>query len=90
MLAVFRYGGFESEAVGGKWLHETDEEEEECMKPRKQTPTRQQPFKIGRPSISESSTHGALFLENVFCGPRSRTTFEDVNKIKSSECSACV
>ena len=58
-LATFLYGRFE--VVGDKWLHETDEEEEECMKPRKQTPTRQQPFKKGRISISESSTHGALY-----------------------------
>ena len=34
-LAVFRYDGFEFEAIGDKWLHETDEEEEECKKPRK-------------------------------------------------------
>ena len=51
------------------------------MKPRKQTLTRQQPFKIGRISISKSSTDGAFFLEKVFCGLRSRTTFTDVNKI---------
>ena len=57
---------------------------------RKQTPTRQQTFKKGRVSISESSTHGALFLEKVFCGLRSRMTFADVNKIKLSECSASV
>ena len=55
-------------AVGDKWLHETDEEEEECMKPRKQTPTREQPFKKGCVDVSESSAHGALFLEKVFCG----------------------
>ena len=40
--------------------------------------------------IRESSTHGALFLEKVFCGLQSRTTFVDVDKIKSSECSASV
>ena len=34
--------------------------------------------------------HGALFLEQVFCGLWWRTTFADVNKIKSSECSASV
>ena len=45
-----------------------NEEEEECSKPRKQTPTRQQPFKKGRVRISESIRHGALFLEKVFCG----------------------
>ena len=70
MVAVFRYGRFESEAVGDKLLHETDEAEEECTKSRKQTPTRQQPFKKGRVGISESSTHSALFLEKVFCGLR--------------------
>ena len=41
-------GRFEYEAVGEKWLHETDKEEEECTKPRKQTPARQPPFKRGR------------------------------------------
>ena len=60
------------------------------MKPRKQTLTRQQTFKKGRVGISERSTHGALFLEKVFCGLRSGTTFADVNKIKFSECSASV
>ena len=39
-LAIFLHGGFEFETVGDKWLHETGEEEEECTKPRKQTPTR--------------------------------------------------
>ena len=33
------------EAVSDKWLHEIDEEQEECMKVRKQTPTRQELFK---------------------------------------------
>ena len=67
--AIFRYGGFEFEAdVGDSWLHETDEEEEECRKPRKQAPTTQQPFKKGRVGFSESSTHGALILEKAFCG----------------------
>ena len=89
-LTIFWYGGFEFEPVGDKWLHETDEEEEEIMKPRKQTLTRQQPFKKRRVSISESSTHVTLLLEKVFCGLRSRTTFADVNKIKSSEYSASV
>ena len=28
-LAIFRYDGFEFEAVSDKWLYETDEEEEE-------------------------------------------------------------
>ena len=60
------------------------------MKPRKQTPTKQQPFKKGRVGISKSSTHSALLLGKVFWGLRSRTTFADVNKIKSSECSASV
>ena len=60
------------------------------MTPRKQTPTRQQIFKKGRVGISENSTHGALFLEKVNCGLRSRITFADVNKIKSSECNASV
>ena len=78
------------EGVDGKWLHETDEEEEECTKPRKQTSTRQQPFKKGHVGISESSTHGALFLEKVFRSLQSRKTFTDVNKIKSSECGASV
>ena len=87
-LAIFLYGGFE--AVGHKWLHETDEEEEECTKPRKQPPTRHQQFKKGHVGISENKTHGALFLEKVFCGLRSSTTLADVNKIKSSECSASV
>ena len=44
----------------------------------------------GHVGISESSTHGSLFLEKMFCGLQSRTTFGDVNKIKSSECSASV
>ena len=60
------------------------------MKPRKQTPTRQQPFKKGCVGISESSTHGALLLEKVFFRFRSRTTFADVNEIKTFECSASV
>ena len=38
-LAIFLYGRFEFKAVGDKWLHKTDEEEEECSKPRKQTDT---------------------------------------------------
>ena len=38
-LAMFRYGGFEYEAVGGKWQHESGQEE--CKKPRKQALTRQ-------------------------------------------------
>ena len=36
-------------------------------------------------STSESSTHGAMFLEKVFCGLQLRATFADVNKIKLSE-----
>ena len=36
--------------------------------------------KEGRIGISESSSHGALFLEKMFCGLRSRTSFADVNK----------
>ena len=60
------------EAVGDKWQHETNEEEEECTKLQKQTPTRQQQFKKGRMGINKSSTHGALLLmrsliENDFC-----------------------
>ena len=31
-LAIFRYGGFEFEAVSDKWLYESDEEEGECTK----------------------------------------------------------
>ena len=76
--AIFLCGGFE--AVGDKWLQETDKEEEECAEPRKQTPTRQQLFKKGRVCISEMNTHGALFLEKVFCGLRSRTNFADLCK----------
>ena len=86
LYAIFQYGGFE--AVSDKWLHETDDEEDESAKPRKQTLTRQQTFKKGR--IGISSTHGALFLEKMVCGFQSRTTFTDVNKIKLSECSASV
>ena len=43
-------------------------EEEECMKSRKQTLTRQQPFKKGHVGISESSTHSVLrsSVENDF------------------------
>ena len=66
-LAIFQYGGFEFEAVGDKWLHETDEVEKECSKPRKQTPIRQQPYRKGCIGISESSTQRALLLEKVFC-----------------------
>ena len=76
-------------SVGDKWLHETDEEEEKCTKSRKQTLTRQQPFKKECVGISKS-THDALFLDKVFCGLRSRTTFADVNKIKLSECNTSV
>ena len=65
-------------------------EEEECTKSKKQTPTRQQPFKKGRISIIENITHDALFLEEVFCALRLGMTFADVNKIKSSKCSASV
>ena len=85
-LAIFRYCGFEFEAVGAKWLHENNEEEEECKKPRKQAPTRQQPFKKGCIGISERSIHSALLLEKVFCSLWSRTTLADVNKIKASQC----
>ena len=67
-----------------------DEEEEERTKPRKQTPTKQHPFKKGRVGISESSTHGALLLEKVFWSLQSRMTFTDVTKIKLSKCSASV
>ena len=56
-LAIFRYGGFEFKAVGDKWLHETDEEEKECTKPRKQTPTRQQPFNKKDASASVKAAH---------------------------------
>ena len=52
-LAIFWYGGFE--AVRVKWLHETDEEEEESTKPRKQTPTRQQTFKKRLVGISKTA-----------------------------------
>ena len=58
-LAIFRYGGFEFEALSDKWLHKTDKEEE-CKKPRKRALIRQQPIKKRRVSISKSSTHGAL------------------------------
>ena len=68
-LAIFGYDGFGLEAP--------NEEEEECMKPRKQAPTRQL-FKKGRVCIS---TRGALHLEKVFCSLRLRT-FTD----KASEC----
>ena len=71
-------------------MHKASEGDQECMKPMKQIPTRQQPFKKGRTGISESSTFGALFLEKAFCDLGSRTTFVDVNKIKLSECSASV
>ena len=72
-LATFRYGGFEFKAGGNKWWHETDEEEEECKKPRKQAPIRQL-FKKGCVGISESNTYGALLLEKVFCDLWSRMT----------------
>ena len=74
-LAIYRYGGFEFKAVCDKWLHKTAEKEEECTKQRKQTPTRQQPFKKGHIGISESSTHGALLLEKVFCGLQIKNDF---------------
>ena len=80
-LSIFRYGGFQAarnRRRGGR-MHKT----------KKQTPTRQQTFKKGCVA-RENSTHGALFLEKVFCGLRSRTTFADVNNIKSSECNASV
>ena len=67
-LAVFRYGRFEIKAVSDKWLHETNKEEEDCKKPKKQAGIRQQLFKKGRVGISESKTHGALLLEKVACG----------------------
>ena len=75
-LAIFRYGGFEFKAVSDKWLNKTDEEEEECKKPRKQWP-----FKKRRVSFGESSTYGALLLEKVFCDLWSRKTLADVNKM---------
>ena len=58
------------------WWHETEEEEEECKKPRKLTLTRQQPFTKESVSvdISESSTHDAVLWVKVFCGLWSRTT----------------
>ena len=65
-LGILRYGGFEFKAFGDKWLQETDEEEEECKKPRKQALPRQQQLKKGCICISKSSTHGALLLEKVF------------------------
>ena len=64
--AIFTYGGFVNKAVSRKWLHGTEEEEEECKRPRKQAPSRHQPFKKWHVGISESSTHGALFLKK-FC-----------------------
>ena len=85
-LAVFRYGGFEFETVSDKWLHETDEEDKKCKKAKKQTQTRQQPFKKGWVGINKSSSHSALLLENVFCGLWSRTTLIVVHKIKVSKC----
>ena len=63
IIAIFRYGRFEFEAVSDKWLHETSEEEGDCRKPRKRAPTRQQPVKKGR--ISESSTCCIAFGESV-------------------------
>ena len=49
-LAVFRYGGFENEAIASKWLHGTETEEEDCKNQRKQAPTRHQPY-IRHPSV---------------------------------------
>ena len=86
-LAIFRYGGFEFKAVSDKWLHDTDEVEEEYTKSRKQTLTRQQLFKKGCVYIAEAAhTVGALLVKKVFCGLRLRTTSADVNKIKVPEC----
>ena len=85
-LAFFRYAGFEDETVGSKWLYGTDKEEEECKKPRKQAPTRHQPFKNWHVGISKSSTHSALLLKKYFCGLLSRMTLADINKIEASEC----
>ena len=85
-LAVFRYDGFEFETVGDKWLHETDQEDEECKKPRKQAPSRQQQFKKGRVGITQSSTHSAVLLEKVFHSLWFRTTLADANEIKLAEC----
>ena len=49
-----------------------------------------QTVKKERVDITESSTHGAFFLEKVFCSLWLRTTFADVSKIKLSECSVCI
>ena len=82
-------GGFEYKAVSDKWLHETDKEEEESMKPRKQTPTRQQPFKKWHFGIREIGIYSALFLESLLLSSI-ENDLNDVNKMKSSECSASI
>ena len=88
-LAIFRYGGFE--AADDKCLHETDEEEEECTKPRKQTPTRQQPFKKERVGISESQhTRCIVFGKSVLRSSIKNDFCRCKKKRKSSECSASV
>ena len=56
--------GFEIKAVSDKWFHKTDEEEEECTKPKQQVPTKQ-PFNKGHLGISESSTRCIAFGESV-------------------------
>ena len=71
MLALFRYGGFEFKAVGDKWLHETDTEEENA---------RNQGNKFW------PDNNSSLLYEKIFCGLWSRMTSADVNKIKVSEC----
>ena len=88
-LAIFWYGKFEFEAVGDKWLHETNEEEEECTKPRKPTVTRQQPFKKGHIVIRKRHTQCVAFGESVLRSSI-KNGFCRLNKIKLSECSASV
>ena len=68
------------EAVGDKWLHETRRRGGR-MHESKETNS-DQTTNVQERTIKNA--HSALFLEKVFCGLRSRTTYADVNKIKSS------
>ena len=81
------HGGFEFEAVSDKWLHETDEEEEECTKPRTNSDQTRTVSERMHQHQQKQHTWCIVFGESVLQSSI-QNNFADVNKIKSSECSA--
>ena len=56
-LAIFSYGRFEFKAVGNKWLHETNKEEEECKETSSDQTT----------TIQESASASVKAADTVHC-----------------------